>query len=405
MSSESSERHPSVFRDGSKLLPRYIPGALLHRERQLSMLDNIFRDTLENPRENYMRVVQLLGPTGSGKTSTALWFGSKLQREAGERRGITLGIVHVNCKVEAKTQRSLYRKILMKAAGRDVQGGPTEEYLTLLLDHLRKQGDYLVIILDDVDYLIRLSKQEQPEGGVIYDLTRLNEVHLGEYMNVLGVLFIARDDGFRSLLDSSERSSLGRLVVRMPHYGKDELVDILRARVEEAFNPDTVPPEVVGYVADLASGRREDPGDCRYALDLLLTAGMMADERREATVSLEHVRSSYADATWGPSDEELNALSPHCILVLGAAVLVLKRRMTPYVSVKDVHEFYRMACDTRGVRPLGYGRVRQLILELNAIGGLDLGPKGGVGIAGATLDDLEWSLIAMEKKIKLVESE
>ena len=346
-----------------------------------------------------MKVVQLLGPAGSGKTSTALWFSRCLEEAAGER-AVRLKAVHVNCKVEVKTQLSLYRTLLAKASGKDVRGFPAEEYLRLLLEHLRKEGRYLVILLDDVDYLVHRGKEEQPEGGVVYDMTRLDEIQLGEPSRVLGVVFIARDDGFWGLLDPSERSSLGQLIVRLPSYCKRELLDILEARVEEAFTPEAVPREVLEYVSDLASGKKEDPGDCRYALDILYSAGLKAEEDRAEEVSLEHVREAYSETSWGVLAEDLLTLGPHGILVLRALAQALGGGRSAYASVKAVHEYYEMICETREVHAFSYTRVRQLIKELSYLGALELEPGKGVGVAGATLSNLGQGLDALEQRMK-----
>jgi len=45
---------------------------------------------------------------------------------------------------------------------------------------LRREGKYLLLTLDDIDYFIRRSEEER-EDGVVYDLTRLNEMFMDEY--------------------------------------------------------------------------------------------------------------------------------------------------------------------------------------------------------------------------------
>ncbi len=58
---------------------------------------------------------------------------------------------------------------------------------------------------------------------------------LGEYQQVIGVIFIARDASFKKLLDPSEVSTLGNVVIKMPIYSSEQLRDILRNRVDIAF--------------------------------------------------------------------------------------------------------------------------------------------------------------------------
>jgi len=137
---------------------------------------------------------------------------------------------------------------------------------------------------------------------------------------VVGVIFIARDAGFCDLLDPSERSTLGNVVIRLPSYDAGQLKDILFGRVEEAFKPGVVKDEIIEYVADLVAGKKHDPEYCRFASDILLTPGLIADAERTSPVSIEHIRRVVAKTFWGISSEELMALDEHGIAVLTGAV-------------------------------------------------------------------------------------
>ena len=389
---------PSVFSDREKLRPRHIPGTLPHREHQTKALRNLFHGFLERPGGTYQQVAQLLGPIGSGKTSTANRFGLQYQRAAQEK-GIPLRYIHVNCKLEARSSFTLYRTLLERAAPEAASRGQSPgEMLRLLVDTLRREGRYLLLALDDVDHLIRRQKAEEPEGGVVYDLTRLNEIHLGEHQNVAGVIFIAQDESFRDLLDPSERSSLGCVAVRLRGYDAGQLRDILTARAEEAFTPGAVDEEVIGYVADLAAGESRHPGDCRFALDLLLSAGLTADAEHSLSVNLEHVRRAVGETIWGMSGEDLLALDEHSVSVLKGAIQALSFEGAPYVNLRTVHQFYSVACETRGLRPLSYSRVRELALGLHRGGLIDYRKNRGLGVAGASLEDLSRILGSLEER-------
>ena len=56
---------------------------------------------------------------------------------------------------------------------------------------------YALIVLDEIDYLVRSSK----DSSIIYDFTRLNEYDLTKHCNVLGVIFIARSTEFYNKID------------------------------------------------------------------------------------------------------------------------------------------------------------------------------------------------------------
>lgn len=192
-------RHRSVFRDRRKLYPRHIPETLPHRGIQMKFLHGLFDDFLEAPHESYQRVVQLYGPIGSGKTCTAHRFGLGFEEEARDR-GIPLTYVHVNCKTGVHSRFDLYKSLLeMLAPEQADRGESAGRMLRRLVKFLRDEGRYLLLAVDDVDALVRREKEDEPEGGVVYDLTRLNEFYLGEYQQVVGVIFVARDPGYSNL--------------------------------------------------------------------------------------------------------------------------------------------------------------------------------------------------------------
>ena len=78
--------------------------------------------------------------------------------------------------------------------------------LRYLLCYLRESKKYALIILDEIDYLIKNTK----DAGVIYDLTRLNEFEPGAPCNIKMVIFIARSKEFYEKLDLQNSDSLGR---------------------------------------------------------------------------------------------------------------------------------------------------------------------------------------------------
>lgn len=394
----ASSRAASVFRDIEKLLPRHIPSYLPHRELHINMLRGLFKDFLERPGETYERVVQLYGPVGSGKTSTTYRFGVNYQAEA-SMRGIPLKFIHVNCKLEGGSRFILYQTVLQKLAPElATRGHSSGEMLRLLVHYLRSEGRYLLLALDDVDYLVRRSKEEEREGGVVYDLTRLSELYLGEYQNVIGVIFIARDPGFLDLLDPSERSGLGNIVVRLPSYDSRQLKDILAARVEEAFRPGTVDDETISYVADLAASRRENSGDCRFALDVMLTSGLIADAEGARRVSVDHVRRAVGEEFWGLSSEDLLNLDEQGAAILMGAIQALQHRRTPYISIKELYDFYLVSCEAQGLRSLSYNGVLERVRDLSLRGIVDYREDRGLSIAGASLEDMSRLLKRLERR-------
>ena len=58
-----------IFIDMDKLSPRYIPKILRYREDQMSFLSDLYHRALDQVGGEFLRVCQLIGPVGTGKTS------------------------------------------------------------------------------------------------------------------------------------------------------------------------------------------------------------------------------------------------------------------------------------------------------------------------------------------------
>lgn len=76
----------SIFRDMDRLSPRYVPKVLQHREDQMRFLSDLYESALDNIGDKYLQPSQLVGPVGTGKTSTAMRFGEMLVEEASKRK-------------------------------------------------------------------------------------------------------------------------------------------------------------------------------------------------------------------------------------------------------------------------------------------------------------------------------
>src|SRR5438093_2798664 len=88
-----------IFLDKRKLSTRYVPTNLPHRDKQLQELDDFFRDSLADPSKDFLKALQIIGPAGSGKTSTVTHFGDYFEKEA-KKAGVNLQHVYVNLKLQ-----------------------------------------------------------------------------------------------------------------------------------------------------------------------------------------------------------------------------------------------------------------------------------------------------------------
>lgn len=323
-----------IFHDRSKLSSRYIPNELHHRETEMSLLLTMFKDSYIKPDEFFFSTPQIVGRSGIGKTSTILKFSKMLENEFIKSR-LTLKVAYINLKLQGGNKYAVYRFLLEKIAPElPSQGLSAEEMLRYLLSYLTENKLYTLIILDEIEFLLRSNK----DSGMIYDFTRLNEFDLSKHCNVIGVVFIARSTDFHDKIDSSELSTLGRLPIEFKPYSIDEISDILLTRTSESFNPNVVGTDIIDEVS-LITTSSQVGGDVRYALDLLLYAGNLAEANGSDRITLDQIRKVHGYNKPSLTIEDLKELPKSHLLTLMAILKVQSKRKKQYIELKEIRVY------------------------------------------------------------------
>jgi cell division control protein 6 len=321
----------NIFKDRTKLSPRYIPTELVHRERQIGLLIRIFADIQKDPHNFPLTVLQVIGPTGIGKTSTLMKFSSNLEKEL-ERDKINIKIAYINLKLHGGNKYAIYKFLLSCIAPElPPQGLSAEEMLRQMLNYLILNNIYSLIILDEIDYLIKISK----ETGIIYDLTRLNEFDPTKKCNVKGVIFISRSTEYYEKLDMAELSSLGRGFIEFPPYTLEQISDILIRRSKEAFENNVISTDIIDMVAKIIISPVVN-GDIRYALDLLSYSGNLAESEGTRQILPEQVRKINRQIYNGITDEDIKELKSNEIIVLLGMIRGLRVKNKDYIDLKEI---------------------------------------------------------------------
>lgn len=323
-----------IFHDRSKLSSRYIPDELHHREKEMSLLLTIFKDSYIKPDEFLFSTPQIVGRSGIGKTSTILKLSKMLENEFMKSR-LTLKVAYINLKLQGGNKYAVYRFLLEKIAPElPSQGLSAEEMLRYLLSYLTDNKLYTLIILDEIEFLLRSNK----DSGIIYDFTRLNEFDLSKHCNVIGVVFIARSTDFHDKIESSELSTLGRLPIEFKPYSIDEISDILLTRTSESFNPNVVGTDIIDEVS-LITTSSQVGGDVRYALDLLLYAGNLAEANGRDRITLDQIRKAHGYNKPSLTIEDLKELPKSHLLTLMAILKVQNKRKKQYIELKEIRVY------------------------------------------------------------------
>jgi len=385
-----------IFKDREKLTPRYIPPTLPHREGEIRLLRGFFKDSLSAPSETHLKTVQIIGEVGSGKTAVTRLFGDRFEEEASKAR-IDLRHVYVNLKLHGRSRVILYRYLVQQAAPEVYSTSlSAEELLYELVRYLMSKRRFILLTMDEIDYFIKHAR----EPDVIYDLTRLEEVaEPGTPCNVFGVIFTARSKDFHRDLDQAALSTLGRLPIEFKPYTASQILDILEMRVEEAFKPGAVSSEVIEYVADLTASKPIN-GDLRYALDLLLYSGNLAENEGCERVTAEHIRRVLNITHPSVTDEDVVSLPEQEKIVLLGVARALKLSGGPYTSLKDVRAATAMVCEEHKLKPLSADDVDDAVEDLYIRGIVDIKSLGAIGLSGVPAEALSRFLDALVQRLE-----
>jgi archaeal cell division control protein 6 len=379
----------AIFRDRSKLSPRYIPADLPHRERQIEQIHYVFRDSYLAPDRFPLAVLQIIGPAGIGKTSTVLKFSKLLEQDFVKNR-LVIKIAYVNLKLQGGNKYAIYRLLLERIAPElPAQGLSAEEMLRYLLRYLYENRIHSLIILDEIDYLIKSTK----DSSIIYDLTRLNEFDPDKPCNVKGVIFIARSTEFYNRLDQAELSTLGRVPIEFPMYSIKQISDILASRSAEAFNPKAIGSDIIDETSKITISPDVN-GDVRYALDLLLYAGNLAESQGTGRINLDQIRKVHGQINPSITTEEVEGLSKSQIFTLMALVRALRIKKKQYVELKEIRLRMSELSEEFKLKKLD---IEDSLHDLQLRKMIEIRSLKEIGIHGASLQELEPIL---QKQIK-----
>jgi cell division control protein 6 len=335
-----------VFRNEKILDPRYIPDALQCRDDEIGKLSRIIVRRVSN--NIVPKHLMIVGPTGSGKTVCVKRVMGKIK----DQKGVLCSYLVADT--------SIYQILKTVAANFGIETSNrlinTNEYWTKIEE--RVKGNIGLIILDEIDKM--LIKNRNEVYSLIYKFTRDPNICL---------IGITNDYDIRQkITDARDQSSYLYVDVTFPAYDAIQLRDILEYRVEQAFYPDALNPEVIPLCAALAAKRN---GDARYALDLLSTAADLCEEEGRTAVTEEDVRRAQRLAEVSLLRREVVRLSPHQKVLL-ESVYSKEERQSPTEVYREFNNIMRL----NGREQVSHKTLSELVAELELYGYVEVERKG-----------------------------
>lgn len=394
-----------IFENKEVLRPSYTPRQLPHREEQINNMATILVTALRGETPSN---ILIYGKTGTGKTASAKFVSEELENTS-EKYEVPCDVQYINCEVTDTQYRVLAQlantfieeneqyidqrlteleelcerasetpsslsetsfdsvteieeEIQSLEDDRDelesvpMTGWPTDRVYSTFFEAVEYDERVVVIMLDEIDKLV-----EKSGDDTLYNLSRMNSELENSRVSIIG---ISNDLKFTDFLDPRVKSSLGEEEIVFPPYDATQLKDILQHRAEVAFKTGSLSDDVIPLCAAFAA---QEHGDARRALDLLRTAGELAERDRTDSIEEAHVRRAQEKIELDRVVEVVRTLPTQSKLVL-YAIILLERQGVRNINTGEVFNIYKRLCAEIDVDVLTQRRVTDLISELDMLG-------------------------------------
>lgn len=352
-----------IFKNREVLRHSYRPHNLPHRKHQIDALAAILAPALRHETPSN---ILLYGKTGTGKTACVRYVGTELENASNEMK-TAVHVIHMNCEVIDTQYRVLAQiancleDVEVRSSNRvrtavPMTGWPTDQVYTELKNQLESIGGVHIIVLDEIDKLVKKSGDE-----TLYNLSRINGELDEARVSMIG---ISNDLRFTDFLDPRVLSSLSEEEIVFPPYNAPQLCDILQQRSDMAFIPDALAQDVIPLCAALAA---QEHGDARRALDLLRVSGELAERENERKVKERHVRMAQQRIETDSLIECVATLPTQSKAVLYSMLLIHEAQKDVFTT-GEVALAYCEVARILNLDVLTHRRITDLISELNMLG-------------------------------------
>jgi cell division control protein 6 len=368
---------PTVFKDLAKLDFDYVPDELPHRDEAIRFLARTYRGLTQGGTREHALV---WGPVGTGKTVVTKRFCQDFAAVLA-KKGRRMETVHVNCRRRKSAALAMLGILNHFEPHYPERGFSVGEMMSDLRKHLERRDCHLVVILDEVDALLRADG-----SNLVYDLTRFND-EVGQRWVGISLVLISQ----QFVLDQLDEAALSTFkrsnVLEVHPYDQSQMEDIVAQRVQMSFVSGTVDPEAVSLVSDIAGevpgGARSGPGDARLGIELLWKAGVLADDTHDDLVTPEHVRAAKAETYSIVTESKLRNQPRHPLLVLMALARRLDRDGGAYATTGALEDTYQLLCEEYNETPRGHTQFWKYLKQLEDAGFM-YSRISGKGQAGTT---------------------
>ena len=339
-----------LFVNREALSPEYAPQHLPFRDAQTKAVAQILAPILRGSKPSNLL---LYGKTGTGKTAVTRYVLDRLKAEANNPN---LVLAYVNTRLADGEYRTLadVAKFLNLTKEKQIPltGLAIGEVISRISDNIKSNKKKVVLVLDEIDYLVRLSGDD-----ILYAFTRSGERLSPGFLALVG---ISNDLKFKEGLDPRVLSSLGEEELVFPPYTVDELREILTERAKVAFRPLVASQAAINLCAAMAGSEH---GDARRAIDLLRIAGEVAEREGLRQIDDSCIRKASDKMEIDRVDEAIRSLP-----VQNKAILAAISRFDGGTNTGELYLAYSNLCRRIGVETLTQRRMSGILGDLDLLG-------------------------------------
>lgn len=255
----------SVFKNEDALDAEWLPKNLPYREAQHHQIAHMISPLLQGRNG---RNCIISGAPGIGKTAAVKLVLKELE-EHPDVNAPDVHVLYVNCWQKNSTYK-IFVDFCEQLGYKFTQNKNTEDLFKIILNMVNKSA--AVFAFDEVDKV--------SDVDFLYDI--LTEVFKKS------VIMITNHPQWYSQIDERVRSRLLPEKIEFRKYSKEEILGILKHRLDFAFFPDVWDQGAL----DLIALRSFDSGDVRVGLHLLREAGLAAEDSLSKKISADHVKKA-----------------------------------------------------------------------------------------------------------------
>ncbi|AGB31802.1 orc1/cdc6 family replication initiation protein [Natrinema pellirubrum DSM 15624] len=345
----------SIFRRRELLRPQHVPqkDRIVGRDREIETVEALLKPAaFGDPPESGF----LFGKTGTGKSLVAKHVTGRA-RGIAQMQGTDLTAAYVDCdqyNTETRAARTMAFEV-RDAIDPDryipKEGIGASRYYDALWDSdgLLHESDSLIVILDEID------KLGDDTAEILSKLSRSEEA--GKTGCYISVVAISNKTDYSDAPDERVASSFQDDPIIFPPYDANQLQAILERR-SDAFKDGVLEEGAIQLASALAA---RDHGDARRALDILRSAGKLAEKDDSDRVTEEYVRQADEYSDLNRSIQVIKNGTPHSRYALYALAYLTKSKLKDSFSTGELYDAYCIVAEVAAGESLTHQRVLDLM--------------------------------------------